>query len=373
MVDRAYEVGASVRELPRSNRNELRGFPGAIFGDAVFVPGMHGRQMALRDREIADQLAVGHFVEFVEWMRGSSQAREVYFVLGMHRSGTSLLTSCLEQCGLSLGNAVRDPLRDQPRGSFERRDARIVNEAILSDAGGSWKCPPCDDVSASGEQMAVIGAVLDELESNSPGGLKDPRLLLTIELWLQRAANPVLVGTFRHPAAVAASLWDRDRIPADQAILLWRQYNERLVRLHEKYQFPLVEFDLSDTDKYGRRVARIAADLGLQPRFDAIMEILDVSAGDRVVAQAVPDSCADIYAYLIDHRSADPSSDGGLSALLVEWEQNRGTPQSIARRMGTQRRMWGLGRRLPRTVQVQVWRALVLVRKSFRRRDQPAR
>ena len=68
--------------------------------------------------------------------------KQIIFVLGMHRTGTSLLTACIyHMLGLNSeedGDNLMKATKDNPRGYFE--DVRIVNlnEKILTALGYSW-------------------------------------------------------------------------------------------------------------------------------------------------------------------------------------------------------------------------------------------
>jgi len=66
------------------------------------------------------------------------------FVLGMHRSGTSLLSRLVHELGLFVGEA-EELMPAQPcnvEGFWERLDVSELNEQLLELAGGSWDCPP---------------------------------------------------------------------------------------------------------------------------------------------------------------------------------------------------------------------------------------
>src|SRR5687768_12166794 len=61
-------------------------------------------------------------------------------VLGMHRSGTSMLARVLALMGCHAGVEESFAPSDatSPRGYWERRDVRALNEAVLQALGGSW-------------------------------------------------------------------------------------------------------------------------------------------------------------------------------------------------------------------------------------------
>jgi hypothetical protein len=169
-------------------------------------------------------------------------------ILGMHRSGTSCLAGALEQCGLFLGE-VRRTGRFNTKGYYELAALTRLHEDILAANRGSWHDPP--------ERPQVTAAQLESLEQlatlysyHRPCGLKDPRLLLLLDTWLALVAQPAaLVGTFRHPAAVARSLAARNGLSEDCAIRLWLRYNSELARWHQARPFPLIAYDLSTPDE----------------------------------------------------------------------------------------------------------------------------
>jgi hypothetical protein len=89
-------------------------------------------------------------------------------------------------------------------------------------------------------------------------------MLLTLPFWLQALGEASLVGTFRHPALVARSLFRRNGLEFAKGIELWLDYNRRLLALHAQAPFPLVCFDAA-ASAYRTRVEAVAAHLGLAP------------------------------------------------------------------------------------------------------------
>jgi hypothetical protein len=68
----------------------------------------------------------------------------VVCVLGMHRSGTSLIARILNLLGLFLGpdQHLMKATEDNPRGYWEHQTISDLNEEILRCLGGSWDAPP---------------------------------------------------------------------------------------------------------------------------------------------------------------------------------------------------------------------------------------
>ncbi|MEX0585828.1 MAG: hypothetical protein WD176_04250, partial [Pirellulales bacterium] len=70
--------------------------------------------------------------------------RRIICVLGMHRSGTSLVTRLLNLLGVDLGvsAALRPADRFNPTGYWEHQAFIDINDELLRRLGGSWRQIP---------------------------------------------------------------------------------------------------------------------------------------------------------------------------------------------------------------------------------------
>jgi hypothetical protein len=225
------------------------------------------------------------------------------FVLGMHRSGTSCLAGCLERCGLFLGDVSRAN-EFNARGNHELGQIVQLHEEILAANGGSWREPPAQ-LAVSERHWEALTDIVTELGRDKPCGFKDPRTLLLIETWLEIVGPAMLVGTYRHPAAVAYSLARRNGLTALEAYYLWNAYNARLIKIHQEYRFPLIAFELDDTGRYCETVASVAVELGLQANRPALREFVDQQLDHSPTLEAeLPADCHEAYEYLQQNRYA---------------------------------------------------------------------
>ena len=71
-----------------------------------------------------------------------------------------------------------------------------------------------------------------------------------------------MIGSFRRPLTVAASLARRNGFDTATSLRLWTEYNERLLAYHEKYGVGRIDFDLPAA-RYGERVRAVLGRLGL--------------------------------------------------------------------------------------------------------------
>lgn len=189
--------------------------------------------------------------------------RSPVIILGMHRSGTSCLAGSLQQAGLYLG-PVNTKAPHNAKGNRENRDIMDLNDRVLSAAGGSWDNPPDVPVPWSADQIATRDALIAGYPTDKVWGFKEPRTLFTLEGWLNALPNARLVGTFRHPTAVAQSLNARNGFSFERAMDLWLAYNHRLLQFCEYRRIPMVCFDLKPPN-YLRTLVDISTRLELTP------------------------------------------------------------------------------------------------------------
>jgi hypothetical protein len=223
-------------------------------------------------------------------------------VLGMHRSGTSCLAGSLQELGLVLGDVIT-VAPNNAKGNRENKRIMDLHNDVLRENGGSWdQPPPRSALRWSRQHRARRDAIIAEYGNAECWGFKDPRTLLTLDGWLEVLADPTFVGTFRHPGPVVRSLVKRNGQDPQRWLSLWRDYNERLLSLHEKGAFPIVDFDLGEA-AYRARVADVAERLGLRPQgvagfFEPTLRHHRTDDG------SLPDDLAALYARLREVSAA---------------------------------------------------------------------
>ncbi len=153
-------------------------------------------------------------------------------VLGMHRSGTSVVSRILNLMGCYFGSedVVMAPGPDNPKGFWERLDVKTLNDDILYFAGGSWWNTHGLDFAGIGQKDAAfiresMSGILSRLDAHRPWFIKDPRLCLTLDFWAGMLEVPVFVVVTRPAAQVARSLEKRNSIPLEYGAALWEYYN----------------------------------------------------------------------------------------------------------------------------------------------------
>jgi hypothetical protein len=176
----------------------------------------------------------------------------------MHRSGTSLLAGVLALCAQFVVGSKQDLIGARSanvRGYFERHDVVIQNEEWLHRNGLTpfhhvkrlqELYSRVTNISSATTEFALgsngTQALQFLLQDRQPWLVKDPRLSLTLPLWIQHFQEhtvsvplPAVVLIYRHPIQVAWSMHHRDNnCEYDRALGLWLIYNEMAIR-HSNY------------------------------------------------------------------------------------------------------------------------------------------
>jgi GT2 family glycosyltransferase len=160
---------------------------------------------------------------------------KLVIVLGMHRSGTSALSSYLHFKGINFGENLLPANEYNPRGFYEHKDLVELNERLLNHLGYEWfsvNAIPENDLDiarlASFYQEAI--RLTTRLLSNGGSvGIKDPRLCRLLPFWNEVfdavGIKPIYLLTVRSPIDVAKSLQRRNGFSLEKGIELWLRYN----------------------------------------------------------------------------------------------------------------------------------------------------
>lgn len=146
-------------------------------------------------------------------------------VMGMHRSGTSMVASILEELGIFTGR--------KKDTNEEALFFRNLNEWLLRQSGGTWDNP--EPIHYLLRNKAVRELTVDYMSHlmktprvvslmgwknylryrtpqnlNTPWGWKDPRNTYTLPVWLDLFPQARVINIYRHGVDVAASLKKRE-------------------------------------------------------------------------------------------------------------------------------------------------------------------
>ena len=178
-------------------------------------------------------------------------------VLGMHRTGTSMVARLLNMMGFYFAQeeAEMPAHPSNPKGFWERKDVNELCIRLLASANCDWhriSSFSIDNVpnEALEEFRAKARQIILRLDAHRPWFLKDPRLCVLAPLWLELLEVPVCLFVHRSPLEVARSLEKRDGFPLFWAFL-WERYNTAALNATRRH--PRIQTNHADlmTDPVG--------------------------------------------------------------------------------------------------------------------------
>jgi len=175
---------------------------------------------------------------------GNGNKRPGFIVLGMHRSGTSMLSGLLvEGFGYETGGPLIMPNFDNEKGFYERIDVVLQNDAFFQAQGMGWSYNVLNYDSEKALRDKLQGMInfdegkralqfLNNHHKTLPYLQKDPRMCIALPTWLKLLDDePAVVFTYRHPLEVAMSLKKRESsITLEHGLRLWIVYNMRAIQ-----------------------------------------------------------------------------------------------------------------------------------------------
>jgi len=220
--------------------------------------------------------------------------RDLIFVAGLPRSGTSVVSRLLALCGAGLpAKSMRETPTDR-EGYGDPGASISINARFLRRKDSSWYDPFLVQARSRDEQafVADAAAFLKACFGDEPVlVLADPRICCIFELWIEAAKRagfrPRVVHVFRHPGAVAASLLAHDGIATTHSQALWVKYGLEIERHSRQLPRALIGYeDLIAEPEPG--LQRCIRDLGVELRGsdDAkrmVQEFIDPGLNDHGV------------------------------------------------------------------------------------------
>ncbi|WP_321797068.1 hypothetical protein [Burkholderia sp. BCC1988] len=193
-------------------------------------------------------------------------------VLGMHRSGTSVLTRAMETLGADLGSRLMPAAAGiNDKGFFEDLDINEINIEVMHAAGYDWDTMASIDLSAIdsrrlAELRVKAASILRAKCSGRVFALKDPRIARLSAFWQPIFATlqsrVVYAIAVRNPISVAHSLSKRNGFADEKTHILWLAHTVDALEATIGSTRTLVSYDtLLNAPR--QELERISSELGL--------------------------------------------------------------------------------------------------------------
>lgn len=184
---------------------------------------------------------------------------------GMHRSGTSLMASYFQACGINMGERLVGPATGNRRGHFEDTEFVSFHEGLLRENSARMLSPGRrlvipDDYRARARRM------IDSRNGQLPvWGWKDPRTTLFLEFWREVDPGIRFVLLYRPAEIVADSLRRRKsdrrvRFLPWIATTAWLRYNRDALAFARRHPESAALVSIAGFNRSHERARRILAD-----------------------------------------------------------------------------------------------------------------
>ena len=246
-------------------------------------------------------------------------------IIGMHRSGTSMLTKLLQELGLFIGHKLL------PFDLYESAYFVSLNEWLLAQANASWDNTYNYQFTDKIFEEQAKEVLLTELQGKKrkdylgkhkfsdirkldiPWAWKDPRSTITMDLWKSIFPTARILHIYRNPIDVAASLSKREAslrasrkltylvrilrflnynatqnlslrvMQVEEGVKLWEEYVSVAFSMDEKYGSDIYHLRYEDfleaPMSYLPDIARFA---GLDVQMDQMMKLThEINAGRK--------------------------------------------------------------------------------------------
>lgn len=158
----------------------------------------------------------------------------IYIVLGMHKSGTTLVSQILHHSGIDMGEDF-DENAGYQNNKYEWRDPFIINLDLLGASEETYFS--LDYHRAFTEPTpAPIGKRMHALTTEAEAregdwGFKEPLTCLTYRSWAENLPDHKLIGVYRSPSQVLKHYnanWKHPHV-GYRALRAWSSYNQALL------------------------------------------------------------------------------------------------------------------------------------------------
>jgi O-antigen biosynthesis protein len=165
---------------------------------------------------------------------------QAIIITGMHRSGTSLVSSLLQRGGINIGEQLLAANSANPRGYFEDVGFYEFHEHLLHERGQTYlHVDPSFAFEPTEPEISRAQGLIAERAQQPLWGWKDPRTSLFLDFWNQLLPEGRFLFVYRHPLEVLLSLLRRGEFDNHPSLLsglnAWHVYNSRIQAFYDQH------------------------------------------------------------------------------------------------------------------------------------------
>lgn len=206
----------------------------------------------------------------------SGTTKMIYVILGMHKSGTTLISQILHESGIEMVESASGDVSYDQGNKYERQAVLALNKEILGTQSDEVRdLPQPKQPVLSDEQRKTMQHIVAGCSARlSDWGMKDPRSAYTYRLWKEQLPEHKIIAIYRP----AEEIWPRFRwkglrkrylnpIWAWQFIARWLEHNQNIIDYVEAGDTPYLLLDYREMMALDGEMKRLEAFVG-QPLTD---------------------------------------------------------------------------------------------------------
>lgn len=166
------------------------------------------------------------------WMTNDNQRKNIFLILGVPRSGTSVISKGLNSLGIDFGNKLIKPGKWNPTGFFEDYDVVFkVNHKVLATFGLSWdslkivdeECQISEELESL--HQVAVDLLMERFADTNFWGFKDPQTSRIVPFWehiferLNIQSHYIIA--LRNPLSSAHSFGTMTGNDIEKGLILW--------------------------------------------------------------------------------------------------------------------------------------------------------
>ncbi len=239
----------------------------------------------------------------------------VIVVLGMHKSGTTLVSEILHKSGINMVEQFDEEQGYYKGNKMERASTLDLNHEMLNSRGVSSLDIPVtpEALDPSPAQIKRMEEIIDDCNIRYKfWGFKDPRTCITYNIWKKLLPPHRLIVVYRHPAKILAHYNKRstfmDRISRYfRAMEKWKANNQLLLAHISQSEYPQIIINYEDLMRGDNTFKHLSEFVGLK-----LHDARDCNISEntntknklwKLFDKLTPGNAEDIYQQLESHKS----------------------------------------------------------------------
>ena len=160
----------------------------------------------------------------------------IYVVVGMHKSGTTLISQMLHFSGIDMG--IDDVTKNYDDGNhYERKSIQLLNKLMINDRYKPSYIARKKNVIINDKLFCMMVNTVNKLNNeHSHWGFKDPRTCLTYSEWRKVLGPHKIIFIYREPYEVWLRYcknnnilnWIKSIVVGIYVLITWYEYNNEI-------------------------------------------------------------------------------------------------------------------------------------------------